>query len=110
MSVCDRTVGHEGTTMKNFVKFQKHVPLLKSRKIEYTEMFIVPNISPAFCAHLSGKSLNRFQSVNVFHKVRIPNRYIGVQLNNGKSIAGLLLQITLLVLVIQVRIYRSLLM
>ena len=78
ISACDRTVGHEGTTMKNFikkVKFQKHAPLLKSRKIEHAETFIVPNISPAFCAHLSGKSLNRFQSMNVLHKMRIPNRY-----------------------------------
>ena len=78
MSELIRTVRHEDITMNDFIKqteFQKHVPLLKSWKIEYTETFRVAYIPPGFCTHLSGKSLNRLQSVNVFHKMRVPNRY-----------------------------------
>ena len=78
MSELNRTVRHEGITMNDFIKqteFQKHAPNLKSWKIKYTETFRVTDIPSGFCTHLSGKSLNRLQSVNVFHKMRVPNRY-----------------------------------
>ena len=69
MSELNRTVRHQGITMNDFIKqtnFQKHAPNLKSW---YTETFRVADIPPGFCTHLSGKSLNRLQRVNVFHKI-----------------------------------------
>ena len=78
MSELNRTVRHEGITMNDFTKqteFRKHVSILEGWKIEYTEMFRVAYIPPGFCTHLSGKLLNRLQSMNVFHKMRDTNRY-----------------------------------